>query len=394
MPSSISSLARSLCLTASLLGVVASMACQPAAEDGGKPRVKDADDDTGSKRKNPPPRPIEDERTVRALEAEVAALKRQLAEGKPAQTYTGVINAHEHLYKIKDLERYLPSARQAGIAATVIVSSPLFTLQGKGEKGEPGMAANFETVLAASKEFPNEIIPFCTLDPKDPDKLNRLKKHVAQGAKGIKIYSGHSNFYEGTITGADMEPVLQYLEDTQLPINWHINLAKFMPEFEAVMAKHPTLNVMVPHYGVAFWKPEGPALARLAALMRKHKSFIVDTSLGTREILLNGMAAIEPSRGKFQAFFKEFQDQIIWGTDSVITGNSEKTPGWYSKVIWATRDHLEKDVFTTELAAGYSKYYEKGRDAEGRYQGLNLAPEILQKVYVTNARRWLRLDVK
>lgn len=382
-----------LSLPALCLPVLVSCA-PPATEDGGKPKAKDADDDDGKdkKKKVPPPRPIAEDRIIRALEAEVAGLKREIAEGKPAQNYPGLINAHEHLYKLRDLERYLPAARRAGITATVVVASSNFTLSGTGtDKGEPGMSENFKTLLEAAKAYPGEIIPFCTIDPKDSDKLERLKRHVAEGCAGLKIYNGHSNFYDGPMAPPEMEPVFAYLEETQLPVNWHINLAKFMDEFEAVMAKHPKLNVMVPHYGVAFWKPDGPTLKRLGDLMRKHKNLIVDTSLGTREILLNGMSAIEPAREKFHAFFVEFQDQIIWGTDSVITGNPEKTPGWYSKVIWATRDHLEKDVFTTELAAGYSKYFEKGRDGEGRYQGLALPPDVLKKVYVDNARRWLRL---
>jgi predicted TIM-barrel fold metal-dependent hydrolase len=164
-----------------------------------------------------------------------------------------------------------------------------------------------------------------------------------------------------------------------------------MTEFEAVIAKHPKMNLMVPHYGVTFWNPKGPALEELKKVLREHKNIFIDTSLGTREILINGMAAIEPALDDYRAFFNEFQDQIVWGTDSVITGNPEKTTGWFSKVLWATRDQLEKDVFTTELAAGYSKYWQKGRDAEGRYLGLNLPPAILQKVYVDNAKRWLKL---
>jgi predicted TIM-barrel fold metal-dependent hydrolase len=389
-------------LIAALVVVVAAAlsasACQPPAREPGTSagkKTEDEDDDHGQpkKQKQPPPRPIADERVIRALEAEVATLKRRLETGNAADEYTGLINAHEHLYKLKDLERYLPAARKANIAATVVVASPIFTLEGKGEKGEPGMSKNFEEVLlAAAKEFPGEILPFCTVDPKDPQKLERLKKHVEMGARGVKIYTGHSNFYDGPLNPSDMDPIFEYLQAQGLPINWHINLAKFMDEFEGVMAKYPKLNIMVPHYGVAFWKPEGPTLQRLAAVMRKYPNVIVDTSLGTREILLNGMAAIEPARDKFKAFIVEFQNQVIWGTDSVITGNPEKTPGWYTKVIWATRDHLEKDVFSTELAAAYSKYFEKGRDGEGRYQGLALPPEVLKKIYVDNARRWLRLD--
>ncbi len=382
-------------LLAGLCGLIPAAGCKrPAEETGAKSKsVKGDDDDAPAKPAKAPPRPIEDERTIRALEAEVTALKRQLATSTTADAYTGLINAHEHLYKLADLERYLPAARRANIATTVVVASPLFTLEGKGEKGEPSMSKNFEEVLlAAAREHPGEIVPFCTVDPKDPDKLERLKKHIAMGAKGVKIYSGHSNFAEGPLAPPDMDPVFSYLEEQQLPINWHINLAKFMDDFESVIKKYPRLNLMVPHYGVVFWKPEGPALERLSALLRAHKNLLVDTSLGTREILLNGMAAMEPARERFKAFFIEFQDQIIWGTDSVITGNPEKVPSWYSKVIWATRDHLEKDVFDTELAAGYSKYFEKGRDGSGRYQGLSLPSDILQKVYVHNAKRWLRLS--
>ena len=108
----------------------------------------------------------------------------------------GLINAHEHMYELKHLERYLPAARQAGIATTVFVASPEFTLKGTGDKGEPMMSDNFATILEAKKLYPTEIIPFCTLDPHDDDKLERLKRHVAAGCMGLKLYSGHSNFFK------------------------------------------------------------------------------------------------------------------------------------------------------------------------------------------------------
>ncbi len=366
-------------------------ACPPAppAQSSTTPKRNDGQE-APEKREKPKLRPIEDDRIIRALEGENAALRKALGDRPMLDaTYTGLINAHEHLKARRDLERYLAAARTSGVAMTVVVASPEFTIMGKGNQGEPGMAENLRELLAIQRDFPSELLVFATLDPKDKDKLTRLKQHVADGARGLKLYSGHSNFYDGNIAKSDMDPVLAYLEETGLPVNWHINLMKFGGEFEAVMTKYPKLNVMVPHYGVAFWRQSG--VEKLAAIMRKHPNVLVDTSLGTREILINGMTAIEPQREQFVAFFEEFQDRIVWGTDSVITGNPEKTPGWYHKVIWATREHLEKDVFTTELAAGYSRYFEKGRDAEGRYLGLALKPEVLKKVYVDNAKRWLKL---
>ena len=374
-----------------LLGGSGGCAKKPTDEDGGHPRIASAEEVDPPKGNLQPVVAPDTERLVHGLEAEVAALRRELATGRRDDRYTGLINAHEHLYKVADLKRYLPAARKANVATTVVVASPEFTLRGSGAQGEPSMSQNFEVLLQAVAAYPGEIIPFCTVDPADADKLERLKKHVAEGAKGVKIYSGHSNFHTGPLMPADMEPVLAYLEQTQLPVNWHINLTKFMDEFVAVMTKFPRLNVMVPHYGVVFWQPSSANIEALATVLRRWPNVLIDTSLGTRDILMFGMSAIEPANVRFVAFITEFQDQVIWGTDSVITGNAEKTTGWYSKVLWTTRDHLERDVFFSELGAGHSRYYEKGRDAEGRFVGLSLPAEVLQKIYVVNASRWLHL---
>ena len=48
-------------------------------------------------------------------------------------------------------------------------------------------------------------------------------------------------------------------------------------------------------------------------------------------------------------------------------------------------------LLTTPLAAAYSKYFQKGRDGDGRYGGLEIPPAILQKVYVDNPKKWLHM---
>jgi predicted TIM-barrel fold metal-dependent hydrolase len=329
---------------------------------------------------------------IASLEAELAATKKQLRDqaGGPVGMLPA-INTHEHLLYERHAPSYLEAAKRLGIERTIIVSSPIFTLFGKGEKGQPSMQKNWEEVIKVAKAYPH-FIPFTTIDPKDPEKLDRLKRHVEQGAKGVKIYSGHSNLYDGPLDAADMMPIYAWLEETKLPVNWHINLAKskFMDEFQKVMDKHPKLNVMVPHYGVGFWNPPRD-MPRITAMMRKYPSVYVDTSLGTREILINGMYRIAEGDNMqlFKQFFDEFQDRIVYGSDSVITGNKEKTPSWYSHVIIATRDHLEKESFTFPLAEAYAKYWKKGRDPSGRIQGMGIPQPIAKKVYKDNAVRWL-----
>jgi predicted TIM-barrel fold metal-dependent hydrolase len=298
------------------------------------------------------------------------------------------VNVHEHLLYKGHLDNYLPAARAFGVEKTVIVASPQFTLFGKGQKGEPIMSENFAVILEAAKDHPDEIVPFFTVSPEDKELLARAKRHVAAGGKGIKLYTGHSNLHDRPLDAPELMPLYAYLEDIGLPINWHVNLAKWHEEFDRVMSKHPKLNVMVPHYGVCFWRPEEhmPIVARL---MRKYPNLYVDTSLGTREILIDGLYRVAEHKPLFQQFFEEFQDRIVWGTDAVITGNLEKTPSWYAKVLAGTRDQLERDHFQFPLAEGYSRYFKKDRDPTGVIEGLALPEPILKKVYKDNALRWL-----
>ena len=371
-------------LTLLVLSLVLLLGCQGSYAPAKAP-AKDAAGPNGNK----------DMRDVPALKAEIAQLQHELATGRRDDPYAGLglINVHEHLYTAANADTYLAAARLAGVAATVFVASPDLTLHGKGDKGEPGMAKNFEEqILAAAAAHPGEVIPFCTMDPKDPDKLERLKKHVAMGAKGLKLYTGHPTFADGPIDDPGMEPVFAYAEQTGLPILWHINLDRFYDDFVKIMARHPKLNVNIAHYGVTFFHADRPPYSWLVHLLETYPNLFTDTSLGTRDILIKGFVAMESTRPQMQDLFKRFPKQILWGTDSVVTGNNEKTTGWYSKVLWATRDHLEQETFSTELAAGFSKYYPDGRNGDGAFQGLAIPPEILRQVYHDNAMRWLHLD--
>jgi predicted TIM-barrel fold metal-dependent hydrolase len=363
-------------------------------EEGGLAQTV-GEDAEGAPASLPKAAKVESSAALRAVQAENAALRRELATGSRPDPYAslGLVNAHEHLYATKHLDRYLEAARRSGVSSTIFVASPAFTLEGSGPKGEPGMSDNFDEIMVAAAEHPGEVIPFCTIDPADPDRLDRLKRHVAAGAKGVKLYSGHSNLSAGPLNSPEMEPVYAYLEETGLPVNWHVNVLKYGEQLEAVLDAHPKLNVMVPHYGVTFWKPRDGGLERFKRMMSEHPNLYTDSSLGTREILLKGLAVMEQDPSIFLDLFRSFPDRIVWGTDSVVTGNSEKTPAWYSTVIWATRDQLEQEVFTTPLGAGWSRYYQSGRDGDGRYKGLKLDPETLRKVYRDNAVAWLRIPL-
>src|SRR5436190_11961750 len=92
---------------------------------------KQDDKKKGSSEPQRPKRTLEDTKRIAGLEAELAALKRARDVG-PAGEYK-IVNAHEHMLKAENFERYLPAARKAGVVTTVVVASPLFTLFGTGE---------------------------------------------------------------------------------------------------------------------------------------------------------------------------------------------------------------------------------------------------------------------
>lgn len=299
-----------------------------------------------------------------------------------------VFNAHEHLFSEKYLDKYLKAAAATGVASTLFVASSEFTLKGEGFDPAKGNDENSAELNRLANQHPGKIVPFCTIHPSDPAVLDKVKRFVAEGARGLKLYTGHGNFYDRPLDDESMFPVYAYCEETQLPICWHVNLLKYAAEFERVMTKFPKLVVIVPHFGVTFWRPEGPEFALFQTLLDRFPNLYTDTSFGTREILVGGLENVSRAPEIFRAVFEKYSDRILWGTDMVVTGNREKTAEWIEAVLRACRDVLEKDTYVFFMGARGSLYAQKeANNTYGIYRGLNLPDDILKKVYETNARK-------
>ncbi|HIJ72640.1 MAG TPA: amidohydrolase family protein, partial [Candidatus Hydrogenedentes bacterium] len=299
-----------------------------------------------------------------------------------------VVNAHEHLYKRSHLDKYLKACKATGIERTLFVASSARTLMGSGFGIAEYNEKNSRDILNAAKEMPERIIPFCTLRPGDPGNLEKLKAYVAEGAKGLKLYSGHAQFYEKPLDTEEMLPIYAYCEESGLPICWHVNMRLYGKEFRRVMARFPELTVIIPHFGVTFYNPKGRSFRAFQELLDTYPNLYTDTSFGTRGILVNGLGMVSRHRDVFRAFFEKYSDRVFFGTDMVVTGNSEKTPEWIESVLRACRDVLEKDAYYFWMAATGSKYAVKGGDNPyGALKGLNLDDETLRKIYETNVDR-------
>ncbi|MDQ1257570.1 MAG: Amidohydrolase, partial [Candidatus Hydrogenedentes bacterium] len=308
-------------------------------------------------------------------------------ETAPAREYA-VYNAHEHLYLRAHLDKYLAAAADTGVVRTLFVASPEFTLRGGKFDKVKGMDVNTQLLLDVAREFPDKIVPFCAVHPGDPEKLEKIKQYVAQGVKGLKLYTGHGNFWDRPLDCDEMLPVYAYCEETNLPICWHVNITRYGDEFERVMKQFPKMTVIVPHFGVTFYRPTDRYWAQFDRLMDTYPNLYTDTSFGTRAILVHGLEVVSRNREIFRAFFEKYSDRILFGTDMVITANKEKTREWIALVLQACRDVLEKDTYRFAMAAKGSGYeLKEANNLDGDLRGLALPDEILRKVYETNFER-------
>jgi len=301
-----------------------------------------------------------------------------------------VVNAHDHLFSRSHLDKYLQAAKETGVVQTVFVASSEYTLMGAGHDQAKGNHENTLEILAAVAENPSQLVAFCAVHPDDPQKLERLKFYVAQGARGLKLYTGHGNFYQHPLDWEGMEEIHAYCEQTRLPICWHVNITRYLAEFERVMQRHPNMIVIVPHFGVTFFQPRQQPFLEFQRLLDTYPNLYTDTSFGTRDILVSGLEAVSDDVETFRAFFEKYSDRILFGTDMVITGNKEKTSDWIAAVLRACRDVLEKETFHFYMGAKGSPYAsKKANNIYGAYRGLNLSDEILRKIYETNINKIL-----
>jgi predicted TIM-barrel fold metal-dependent hydrolase len=274
------------------------------------------------------------------------ALYPDIVDHSPLRAFK-VVNAHEHLMGRKYLPKYFEACEKSGIASTLFVGSSEYTIMGAGHDQAKGNDENNAEIIAASKQYPDKIIAFCTIHPRDPAKLDKIKAAVAAGAKGLKLYTGHSNFYDLPLDDDTMMPVYEYCEQTALPICWHVNCPKFLAEFERVMQRYPRLVVIVPHFGVTFFRPRDAVFRQFDRLMGTYPNLYTDTSFGTRQILISGLEAVSRDPEPFRQFFQKYSDRILFGTDMVITGNKEKSAEWISDVMRATSSIWAKPAQNT-----------------------------------------------
>jgi len=194
------------------------------------------------------------------------------------------------------------------------------------------LEADTEDVFLACSRFPDRLIPFCLIDPRygnDPDKdfSHLLEEYVMRGAKGLGEVLPKMEFDDPRCLNLYRQagrfglPVLFDMQDR--PEGYGLRDEYGLPRLEHALQACPD-TVFIGH-GPTFWAeisrevparrssyPTGPVVpgGAVPRLMRAYAHLWADTSAGSGYNALSR----DPSFGI--EFMDEFQDQLMFGTDS------------------------------------------------------------------------------
>lgn len=293
-----------------------------------------------------------------------------------------IIDVHEHLQTDRDASLLLSSMDALGVRMSCLQGSSFYTFTLDDKYGFERFHENNQKLLELKKKHPGRFCAFVTLNPPDADNLERLKRYVANGADGLKLYLGHGAkhgkgpFHMMALNDARMRPVYAYAQKIQLPITLHVNLINYWDEMVAVLEEFPYLRVNIPHFGLH--KNTNRRLARLAWLLRRYPNVYTDISFGWQDFHRQGFESLAGNPERSQKFFADNQQKILFASDLVIEKN--KTPEHVTEVLRSYMQLLEMKSFRFFMVPDHVM------------RGLALSDEILRIVYEETPARFLVLD--
>ncbi len=327
-----------------------------------------------------------------------------------------IVDIHEHVENLNKAEILLKANKNTSIIKTVFLPSPEETLTLNGRQSFTKYKENFDSILEISNKYPNSFIPLCTVSPTDPNALEYFKECIQQGGKGLKLYNGHSYYYEifnQPLNSSRMMPIYAFAERNHLPVLFHINISKYEDELRDILTKYPDLVVNIPHFMVSSIQ-----IDRVKKLLDDFPNLYTDISFGSPEFLAAGLRRISNDTDKYRSFINEYSDRVLFGTDMVLTEIGHKDQNYMEQTLSCYRNILEKSDFECKRVSDYYlQQYEKEKGtydkcqpkvgqfcekaenklntAKERYEqtimlnGLYLTKPVLKRIYEKNPERFL-----
>ena len=153
-------------------------------------------------------------------------------------------------------------------------------------------------VVDACKKKP-DLIPFCSVHPRDSEKTEKLNNYVEMGCRGLKI---HPVINEVAPDAPETMELLEEVNPLDIPVIFHAGWGAlgesrygFAYHFHQVLETFPQINFIIAHMG--FYQP-GPFLK----LMQKHPNAFCDLSWQPARIIRKAVNLLG-------------EDRIMFGTD-------------------------------------------------------------------------------
>lgn len=283
----------------------------------------------------------------------------------------GKIDMHEHYWVTGNVDLFLKALGCFGISKVVLLPT-----------GNPPdnkfYQFNWAFLMIIARCYPDQVIPFCTIDEADPRASELVEQYLLAGAKGVKLIGGHPEYYDEPLNSENMYEVYQIAAEYDVPILLHgslINIPELQDQLDHVYSDFPEVTFILAHYGNTLMK--GIHLDVIAELLDKHPNLYIDLSMGS------GITAYHRYLTKdletIRNFVIDYQDRILFGSDLILYYETNHFDWLYERVRCEI-DLCQTEEFTCEFGT-----------SDRVHQGFDLDREILRKLYYENPKRVLGL---
>ncbi len=289
------------------------------------------------------------------------------------------------------------------------------------EKGTWADVFRQEELLASlHRRYPEKIAYVGTFSLEGIDEPGWLEKTIqwiekcrAQGSVAVKAWKNIGMEFrdrQGRLVMIDdprLQHVFRYLEEKRIPLiahlgeprncwlpleqmttnndrnyfrndpKYHMYLHPEMPSYEDQLAardrmldRHPGLRFLGCHLASLEWNVE-----LLAKWLDRYPRAVVDLAARIGSLQHQTLR----DREKVRQFFLRYQDRILYGTDSAFRETTQ-----------AARDKESlKKMWLSDWQYWVTDEWMEVAKVNGKFQGLKLPGEVVEKIYARNALRWL-----
>jgi len=296
-----------------------------------------------------------------------------------------IINCHEHIQSLDEADRLLSAMDKTGMKKTALLGSSWFTITLNPKVGFTRYDWNNEELMKIIEKYPGRFEAWPTVNPLDPDKLEKFKRLVERGARGLKLYLGHGYvnplngeylFHTMALDDPRMMPLYEYCEDNVVPVLYHVNPGPTTPgfaeEFIEVLDRFPDLKVNCPHFMLSSIKD-----SRLREFLDTYPNLYTDISFGFDTYLKQGLRRISKNPNKFRDLMTRYPGRFMYGTDLVITAHELKNEKWILDRFRSYIDMLTKEKYRTPLFP------------DEEMNGLALPQQLLRRIFYENYEEFM-----